>query len=406
MTMLRFSVACCVVLAGLGQVRAQGFDPSADEQYMLELTNRMRLDPAPELGLLVDNLDPISSPYRNIDRAIDFFNVDGQVLQDQWDQLVPAPPVAWSPELYDAAYGHNLQMIAQDDQSHQLPGEPGLAQRVEAAGYTGWNALAENIYAYSEDPLYGHAGFVIDWGSSPTGIQDPPGHRINIMNPNYREVGISIVEETDPATDVGLQVTTQDFGSRFGLSNTPWLLGTAFDDAAGDGDGFYSPGEGLGGVLVDISQAGALLTTATTLSAGSFQVQLSPGTYDLVFYGPALGGAWGVDGIVIGSQNVKQDLSVGLAAELLDLGDVDLDGDVDLSDASVLLSGYGSSGTGYLGGDLNGDGVVNSADTELLLGNWSPGGGAALAVMPEPAGLGVLLAGAAGLIGRRRRRGA
>jgi hypothetical protein len=49
------------------------------------------------------------------------------------------------------------------------------------------------------------------------------------------------------------------------------------------------------------------------------------------------------------------------------LGDLDGDGDVDLSDLSQLLAHYGSDGAGHGDGDLDGDGDVDLADLSALL---------------------------------------
>jgi len=46
-------------------------------------------------------------------------------------------------------------------------------------------------------------------------------------------------------------------------------------------------------------------------------------------------------------------------------GDLDLDGDVDAADLSLLLASWGTSA-----GDVNGDGTTNAADLSLLLANW------------------------------------
>src|SRR5690349_15481943 len=59
----------------------------AREQYMLELVNRLRLNPAAELPLLLNSTDP------NVQSALSFFNVDTSVLQTQWSSLVAAPPL-------------------------------------------------------------------------------------------------------------------------------------------------------------------------------------------------------------------------------------------------------------------------------------------------------------------------
>ncbi|MEO0771351.1 MAG: hypothetical protein AAFY72_18345, partial [Cyanobacteria bacterium J06649_4] len=83
--------------------------PTVDEWYMLTLINRMRLNPAVELALLLNTGDA------DIDRAVnDSFEVDLDELQTQWDALVAANPLAWSDQLNDSAKTHTDLMIAND----------------------------------------------------------------------------------------------------------------------------------------------------------------------------------------------------------------------------------------------------------------------------------------------------
>ncbi|TAE60541.1 MAG: CAP domain-containing protein, partial [Nostocales cyanobacterium] len=250
--------------------------PTANEQYMLTLVNRMRMNPAAEYSLLTNSLDA------DVKRAIDFFNVDLNLLQDQWNNLIPTNPIAWSEQLNQAAQGHNELMISFDQQSHQLPGEPPLGERVTNAGYQFTN-VGESIFAFSESVFYGHAGFAIDWGFDEGGIQNPPGHRENIMNANYREVGIDIIEENNPNTNVGPLVITQNFGNHSEIDNQAWLLGTVFKDL--NEDNFYSIGEGLNDVAISITgiQGTTFNNTLNTWEAGGYQILLMPGNYQVNF---------------------------------------------------------------------------------------------------------------------------
>ena len=87
----------------------------------------------------------------------------------------------WDASLADAARQHALRMAEQDTLSHQLPGEPELAEREKDAGAK-MSAAAENIAS----------GPNIE--GIHTGWMNSPGHRRNLLNPQYDSVGIAVVQ--------------------------------------------------------------------------------------------------------------------------------------------------------------------------------------------------------------------
>ena len=303
--------------------------PTAFEQMMLELLNRARLNPTGEFDALID--DPVAGTavQANITGALSYFGVDLASFQAQLEGLSPVAPLAWNRALAAAADGHSQLMIIHDAQSHQLPGEETLAIRIASAGYENWRAVSENIFAYTLDAVYGHAGFFIDWGyddedvsgstlvpdwqSVGDGIQDPAGHRINMLSAALTEVGIAAVTESDPGTDVGPYVVTQDFGNRFDYSAQ--LLGVVISDA--DGDGFYDMGEGLGGVTVTATGSAGTFTT-TAWGSGGYQMELPEGSYSVTFSGGGLVGT-ATYVVTMGGENAKLD---GYAADAVVLADL------------------------------------------------------------------------------------
>lgn len=266
--------------------------PNAFAQYMLELTNRARLDPWGEFDRLV------TYAPENVRLAIDYFNVDLVLLRQQFFALEAVAPLVWNEELAAAAAFHTQVMINFDGQSHQFPGEPSVGQRIIDAGYE-YSYAGENIYAYAEDTLYGHAGFFVDWGYTLSGIQDPAGHRVNIMDARFQEIGIGYLYEANPATEVGPHVITQDFGTR--RDYAPQITGVILDDR--DGDRFYDIGEGVGGAsIIAVGSAGTY--TSTTWDAGGYNLAVPAGAYQVTFsYG---GRAWTTN-TVVGGENVKVD---------------------------------------------------------------------------------------------------
>jgi hypothetical protein len=276
------------------------FDPSAAEQFSLELLNDMRMNPAAHLDRLVSSLNPLTSTNKNIQVALDFFKVNSAQLTKEWAALEAVAPLAWNEDLYDAAKIHNSLMIKFDTQSHQLPGEADLVSRIELQGYTPFKNLGENLFLFAEDLLSGHAGFAIDWGPTPTGIQTPPPHRDHMMAPEFKEVGIFIESESNPATTAGPLVITQEFGNRFSLTN-PYLLGSVYNDT--NSNGYYDVGEGLSGVTVTMKSATKTFTT-TSMTAGGYQINAPAGTYDITYTGGKLAGTITRPGVVFTTNNI------------------------------------------------------------------------------------------------------
>jgi uncharacterized protein YkwD len=265
-------------------------NPTAREQELLELINRMRVAPSAELALLLASSD------QAIKDALTYFKVDLATLKAQWQKLVPVAPLAWSSQLNDAAAAHDRVMIQYDQQSHHVgvsdangnlvtEYEPDLAGRLSAIGYQ-YTHGRENIYAYASSIVYAEAGFAIDWGNDATsvgGIQNPAGHRDTLMATDIREVGISVMDETNPNTQVGSLVVTEDFGNRAELDNKAWLLGVAFQDK--NQDSWYEAGEGLNDVQVKITGINGtkFSDTITVADAGGYQDLLDPGQYQVDF---------------------------------------------------------------------------------------------------------------------------
>lgn len=358
--------------------------PSNFEQAVLELVNRARLDPLGEYDALIVDVATQTAVTPDITFALQYFNVDLAVFQAQLASTTPVAPVAWNADLAAAATAHSQAMIVADSQSHQLPGELSIGERIRAEGYD-YRYYSENIFAYGRDPVYVHAGFYIDWGSgTATGIQDPPGHRINILNATATEVGISAIAETDPATTVGPQVVTQNFGTRGDYR--PQLVGVVIDDA--DGDAAYDMGEGLGGIEITAT-SGSISYTTTSWGSGGYQMVLPAGTYSLSFVDSQLG-VIDTGTVTIGSENVKFDgileLNHPIAGTAGDdrlvgtsgddvlqgfAGDDTLRGD---GGADTLWSGdgddlaYGGTGGDLIGAGIGNDTVWAGSDNDVLYG--------------------------------------
>ena len=108
------------------------------------------------------------------------------------------PPLAWASELCAMARAHSESMVRRGFFSHVTPDGSRMTDRARAAGIAHFRALGENI-AYNQgydDP----GGFAVEnWMLS-------PGHRANILNPEFQESAIGVFVAAD-----GTVYLTQEF---------------------------------------------------------------------------------------------------------------------------------------------------------------------------------------------------
>lgn len=96
-------------------------------------------------------------------------------------QKADRPPLASHPSLMQAAQSYAELLASSDCFGHTCGPVPDFRDRVEQAGYTGWIALGENIAAGAQTP----EAVMNVWLNS-------AGHRDNILNPNYTEIGVGV----------------------------------------------------------------------------------------------------------------------------------------------------------------------------------------------------------------------
>jgi uncharacterized protein YkwD len=129
-----------------------------------------------------------------VSRVLDLTNVERQ--------KAGLEPLALSTQLSDAAQGYSQVLASSGCFEHTCGPVPRFEDRVGQAGYNGWNALGENIaagYPTAEAVVAG-------WMSS-------PGHRANLLSPNFTEMGIGLVNGGKYGA-----YWTQEFGRRPGVS--------------------------------------------------------------------------------------------------------------------------------------------------------------------------------------------
>ncbi|MBN1395206.1 MAG: hypothetical protein JW959_09295 [Pirellulales bacterium] len=266
-------------------------EPTGYEQYLLELINRGRLNPAAE-----------ASQY-----GIDL----NQGLASGTISADPKQPLAFSPALVAASRGHTQWMIATDMFDHKGKGGSEPDDRMKEAGYhlVPPCSFAENIAYYSFFGMIGTTEMIY------AELFASPQHRKNQMNASFREAGVGLAQG-DFAPDgysCNALVATEDFAySGSGV----YLTGVVYDDRLVRTDQFYTPGEGLGGVTIKATRKtdGAIYST-TSWASGGYTLQLPAGDYAVVATGGALGARIAGSDVKIGSRNVKMDFMPTQAVE-------------------------------------------------------------------------------------------
>ena len=106
-------------------------------------------------------------------------------------------PLTLNNQLGQAAQNHTNDMVSKSYFSHTSPSGGTMASRVNATGYR-YSAIGENIAAGNSTAN----ATMIQWMNS-------PGHRANILNPKFRELGVGFA----PSNDQYRYYWTQVFGS-------------------------------------------------------------------------------------------------------------------------------------------------------------------------------------------------
>ena len=251
---------------------------SAEEQLMVELINRARMDPNAEADLY-------SIPLR--------------------DSGTPAAePLAAVATLSEAAERHSEDMLERDYFAHHTPEGLTPTDRAAALGYT--HGVGENISWVGNSTLgfdfqlmaeYHHE---LLWGSD-------TGHQENLLWNYYNVIGVGYAYgsfQNGGTVYNGSTMNTNNFAN----DGESYLTGVVIDDL--DGDAFYDIGEGQGGVTITATNDTGTFSTATW-DAGGYSLALAPGTYTVVFEGGELDGRFETT-VTIGSENVKVDVIEGV----------------------------------------------------------------------------------------------
>ena len=286
-----------------------------------------------------------------------------------------AQPLVFNSNLNASADSHSNWMIATDVFDHTGVGGSSPHLRMINAGYsfTGLWKSAENIaWASTSAPT----GFQDEVQELHTNLMNSAGHKANILNGDFREIGIGF--DTGAYRGWDGAFVTQNF-ARSGTS--VFLTGVAMGDK--DGDRFYDIGEGLDGLTVTAVSSTGARHTATTQAAGGYSLALNPGTYTVTFSGGGIAPV--TKQVTVGNANVKLDLidsaapqsnpPVGTSAsETLygtSVGNTirGLDGNDKLYGRSGHDKLYGGTGNDALVGDTGNDRLYGDSGKDTLTGS-------------------------------------
>lgn len=273
---------------------------SAEEQLVVELVNRARLDPQAEVDRLSE---PLASGISSS----------------------PSQPLAVTQALSDASRAHSQDMDNRDFFAHtNLDGESPADRAVEEGH--GSRFVGENIgWIGSTRTSFDRQSRVEDHHEN---LWDSDGHQRNLMSDRWSEIGVGYDEGSFRGFN-GSTFVTEMFGDR---GNT-YLTGVVIDDF--DGDDFYDIGEGLGGVRVSADDGDTVYET-TTWDAGGYTLALPAGTYQVTFEGDDLQAPVSLF-VSITDENVKVDVIEDGGTTVALTSDFAGDTDVAIGDVAPFL---------------------------------------------------------------------
>jgi hypothetical protein len=244
---------------------------NAEEQYLVELINRARLDPVAEQTISGDVLARASNSE-------------------------PDEPLAVLGSLAEAARGHSQDMIDRDFFSHTNPDGQGPTARAAEEGYSG--GVGENIAYYTTGRAVTDSQGRVDLLHENLWASD--GHQNNLLGDSYNVIGTGYVEGNYDGWD-GTTMVTEKFAS----DGNTYLTGVVIEDA--DNDDFYDIGEGQGDVRVTAWDEDGNSYATSTWEAGGYTLELPPGTYTVRFEGGDLDQPYETT-VTVTDENIKLDV--------------------------------------------------------------------------------------------------
>lgn len=258
------------------------FSLTDNEQLLLELVNRARLDPTAEAARFAISLNSGLNP--------------GELTDE------PRPPLTPNQMLINSADTHGADMLQRDYFSHTTLGTTKTARdRAADQNYSG--LVGENL----------------SWGGSTLAIDEiqhvydrhealflSPGHRKNILRSTYNEVGVSVQYGvfTSGGTDYNASMVVQNFGIR---GTKPYITGVVYADTTDNN--FYDVGEAIrAGTISAVNLITSERLSTEIASSGGYAIEVSPGDWSVeAVYEYAGFKVRSVSLVEVGSTNLKLD---------------------------------------------------------------------------------------------------
>jgi hypothetical protein len=320
-------------------------DISPVQQHLVELINRARRDPLAEAARWGIGLN-------------DGIHASSQISPS------PKQPLAIHNALVAASQVHSDDMAARNYFAHTNPDNKSPSDRAIAAGYP--NGVGENL-ALSHVLQNEADKAAIDAHEL---LFKSPGHRQNILNSFYEDIGVAIAFTEAPGFPAFRKtLTTEKFGNNW-TSERFSVTGVAFRDRPND-DAFYSIGEELRGIRVIAIDSNGNRYETTTGSSGTYQLLLPSGDYRLRFAHGVLGTQTVTYLVTLSSENIKTDLDLSTAKFdppiSLPKMDVDLDGFVTPLDVLAIVNHLNQSRTYAVALDIDDDKSISPLDVLIVV---------------------------------------
>ena len=244
---------------------------AGEEQLIVELVNRARMDPRSEEIRLAE---PLASGMSSS----------------------PIEALAVVPTLSDAAEAHSEDMDNQNYFSHTGRDGDRPWDRAQESGH-------ENSYVGENIGWIGSTRTSFDEQARAEAhhhnLWDSDGHQANLMSDNWSEIGVGYDYGSYQGYNGSTFVT-----ELFSDTGKSYLTGVVIEDE--DGDEFYDIGEGQGDVRITAFNEDEAFATSTW-DSGGYSLALPPGTYTVVFEGGDLDEPYETE-VTIGADNVKLDV--------------------------------------------------------------------------------------------------